>query len=85
MKLIFCPKCGDLFKLSQSTKKCLCKKSYGKYLDGLNAEIGGNAVPVGINNISFLEALYKRPLDGEGSRFEAFVIPVRCETVLKAE
>jgi hypothetical protein len=63
-------------------RECECKKSYGFYeKDGLNAVAGGEAVPLGIANPSLLLALQRRPEEGLGSTFDAFVIPVNCPTV----
>ena len=51
MKLIFCPKCDDAFKLSRDLKSCKCGKAKGRYLaDGLYAEINVGAVPIGMAN-----------------------------------
>jgi hypothetical protein len=81
MKLIYCPDCSDMVRLTLRKRSCACKKSWGKYTDNLNAVIGGIAIPIGISNSSFVDALWKRPQEGLGSRFEAFVIPKICPTV----
>ena len=82
MKLLYCPRCEDVIKLTQNVRYCECKKSSGKYLfDGLNAEVYGEAVPLGFANSSFTSALRERPKSGDGRRFEAFVIPLNCGTV----
>ncbi len=63
---------------------CTCKQSYGKYIDNLNATISLTAIPIGINNTSFVDALKQRPYlmkGGPGCRFEAFVIPDECPTI----
>lgn len=84
MKLIFCPVCEDVVKLVASRRYCHCARSYGQYLgDGLHAEIGGEAVPIGFDNHSFARAIKQRPEEGEGSRFEAFIIPVKCDNITK--
>jgi hypothetical protein len=81
MKLIYCPDCSDILRLTHRKQYCICKKSWGKYTDHINAVIGGNAIPIGINNSSFVDAIWNRPQEGLGSRFEAFVIPKICPTV----
>lgn len=84
MKLIFCPLCTDVFKLRTKKKLCQCRRSWGFYKeDGLNAVIGGKAVPLGITNNSLARALKARPADGGGYKFESFVIPEQCPTIDK--
>lgn len=86
MKLIFCPICEDIVKLRKYLRKCDCGESGGYYLaDGINAELTGEAVPLGIGNSTFITALRNRPMSGNGQRFEAFVIPKICLTVRQAE
>lgn len=82
MKLIFCPVCQDILKLLYPLRRCSCQSSWGYYRDdGLNAVIGGQAIPLGIANKSLQSALASRPEEGQGSRFEAFVIPEKCPTI----
>lgn len=82
MKLIFCTECSDIVRLLDYKRKCECKKSYGYYeKDGLNAVIGGKAIPWAISNPSFVRALQRRPEEGDGVRFDAFVIPRKCRTI----
>lgn len=87
MKLILCPKCSDVVLLRQGKKRtCECKQSWGEYLeDGLNAVIGGQAIPLGFENRSFVAALKKRPEYGQGKEFSAFIIPVHCPTIQQEE
>ncbi len=83
MKLIFCPKCEDIRALAYELRYCSCASSWGYYRrDGLNAVIGGKAIPLGLNNQSFVKALKNRPAQGLGQRFEAFVIPENCPTLM---
>lgn len=82
MKLIFCPECNDILKLSLRERVCECGQSGGKYLpDGIDAIITGKAIPLGIANSSFVKALENRPDEGRGERFEAFVMPHQCATI----
>jgi hypothetical protein len=81
MKLIYCSCCNDVFSLSFYIKKCHCGKSYGKYIDKLNAQISESAIPIGFNNREFNQALNNQPDEGMGKRFDAFVIPKQCDTI----
>lgn len=83
MKLLYCPACEDVIKLrSECPRACHCGQSWGHYLpDGLRAEIGGKAVPLGFANGELAYALRNRPASGQGERFAAFVIPRECPTV----
>jgi uncharacterized protein (DUF983 family) len=83
VKLVLCPRCGDLFKLSTNTDRaCECGSSWGRYRpDGVRAVIGGQAIPIGLLSLSLARAVRRRPVTGEGERFEAFVIPHACPTV----
>jgi hypothetical protein len=89
MKLIYCKKCYDVFKLPSSknnAKKCSCGKSSGYYMmDGLNAVISGPCIPLGIDNYSFIEAISKQPKMGPGYNFDAFVIPEHCNTIKRTK
>lgn len=80
MKLLFCPKCADIIALRRELRTCHCGEASGRYIDNLNAEISGG-VPLGIDNRSFLYAVATRPETGLGSRFDAFVIPIQCDSV----
>ena len=83
MKLIFCKKCGDLYKLSFDNCICKCGATWGHYKeDGLHAVYGGqSAVPLGFTNASFINAILFQPDAGPGERFEAFVISRVCTTM----
>ena len=83
MKLLICPQCSDIVLLRQEKRRsCECGKSWGEYCeDGLNAVLGGNAIPIGIENRSFIHALKSRPQGGQGSVFQAFIIPVHAPTI----
>jgi hypothetical protein len=83
MKLIFCPKCQDVFKLiAEKVRHCECGHVWGFYAeDGLNAEISAEAVPLGFANTSFAYAMAYRPKSGSGKEFTAFVIPEECDTI----
>lgn len=83
MKLIFCTKCYDVIKLDSKLRKCKCKKSGGRYLDDLNAEYWGDSIPLGFDNHSLVEAISSQPIQGNGKKFEAFVIPLICPTMKK--
>lgn len=83
IKLFFCPFCKDILALRKQYRSCECGRSGGKYIDNLNAEITGEAIPLGINNMSLGTAIGLQPITGWGRRFEAFVIPKICATVTR--
>ena len=81
MKLIYCPFCGDVLSLSLKKKSCTCGKSYGKYVDELNAIICHNTIPLGFANDSFHRARWAQPQFGWGEKFTAFVIPEVVDSI----
>ncbi len=81
MKLIFCRACHDIRKLTPVLVNCSCGKSYGYYTDDLNAVIGGQCIPLGFVNQSFVSAIKNQPETGQGFEFTAFVIPKKCPTI----
>lgn len=88
MKLIFCPKCHDVFRLSLKRRYCSCLQSYGEYINSIRAKIGGEAIPIGIANLSFAEALViqknrdiKNERQENGVEFIAFTIPKNAPTI----
>jgi hypothetical protein len=83
LKLIYCPHCNDIVKLrGEAWRACYCGKSRGVYAeDDWHATISGAAIPVGVANFSFYEALRCQPEAGQGERFTAFVIPKSCPTI----
>ena len=81
MKLIFCRECESVLSLNFEKKTCDCGSAWGKYhKDGLNAEYGGTAIPLGFANGSLRDALNNQPKNGMGENFNAFVIPEVCAT-----
>ena len=82
MKLIYCINCGDVFNLTKELKMCSCGKSYGKYVDNINAEISSDSIALGFTNNSFADAITNRKLVGNsGEDFIAFVITEICTTI----
>jgi hypothetical protein len=81
MKLLYCPHCGDIFSLSRRLKRCSCHRTTGKYISEFLARISSDAIPLGISNSSFEEALALRPDEGIGVEFTAFVIPRNCQSI----
>ena len=74
MKLVLCPKCGDVFSLQQSNENrtCLCTSSWGRYINDEKAIVGGAAIPFGIGNGSFNMALYRGQFTFEGFFYEPY-------------
>ena len=86
MKLIYCPDCATIINIDGQYTQCRCGSSYGYYLDdGINAVYGGQAIPLGFTNKSFLKAVVEQPESGAGNLFVSFVIPKECETFVKKE
>jgi len=84
MKLILCLECKDIFRLFEKTWRfCKCGKCGGIYTDDLNAEYWGKtAIPIGFDNSSLTMAIKRQPTNGLGYRFDAFVIPKECPTMV---
>lgn len=58
MKLIFCRKCKDVFKLTRKeSRECTCGAVRGRYLDRSNAVVSPNAVSIAIGNGSLKKAI----------------------------
>jgi len=87
MKLLFCKACTDTFSICvEEERSCKCGKTKGQYIDTLNATYSGDdAIPLGFNNGSFIDALRNQPEEGLGDDFTAFVISKSCETFKKYE
>lgn len=86
MKLLFCLKCHDLFRLIEEPRTCLCGETRGQYIDDLNAIYSGPAITLGINNTEFAKCIRRRQdhpndeLPRHLLNFPAFVIQNNCET-----
>lgn len=82
MKLVYCRECTDVVRLFHEIRRCRCGKSWGRYTDERNAEIGGPCIPVGIAWASFAAALagYRKSSD-RSIRFDTFLIENPCRTV----
>ena len=84
MKLIYCPACHDVRTLYTDLHViCKCGLSWGEYhIDGLHADYGGRAIPLGFDKPSLLAAIRCREIsDQKVARvFRAFVIERNCET-----
>ena len=73
MKLLFCPACSDVFKLTYDLRCCSCGKVRGRYTDDTFAEVNGEGYSLAIGNGSLLAALAsanperieRRPKDAE--------------------
>jgi len=83
MKLIFCLDCGDVRALNYEITLCNCQNSGGQYVDKINAEIWGNAIPLGFRVRDFRQAIAHQSMVGKGREFCAFTIPVNCPSVKK--
>ncbi len=81
MKLLYCRRCDSVVRLVMKERSCECGKTSGRYLDSLHAIYTGPAVPFGIANSSFVEAMRNQPFKGKGQEFTAWVMPVECNTM----
>lgn len=52
MKLLFCRKCQDVFKLDFEIRSCKCGLVRGKYIDNVRAVSNGKGFSLAINNYS---------------------------------
>jgi len=82
MKLFFCLECHDIVRMFGRKRSCMCRKSWGCYTDDVNATIGGEAVPLGIDNGDFVRAIHRRN-EPRGLSFEAFVIGTSSDRVTR--
>ena len=96
MKLLLCHKCGNIFDLSITEKKCSCGNAVGVYTDYLIAwypeGTPKTVIPLCIGNGSFREALVKQNIQDKlepdrfhGARFEAWICPANSNTFKKKE
>jgi hypothetical protein len=86
VKLLFCKACQDLFRLFTGERACRCGETRGRYVGDIDAIYSGEpAVPLGIENSSFAKAVTLQPPYGDGYRFEAFVIPMKCAAFTKED
>jgi hypothetical protein len=82
MKVAYCPKCKDLFKLIFDVRSCRCGESSGVLMqDKMSVQINGPTKVIGIEDRSFFEAVNKQPKSGSGKDFKAFVLPIENKSV----
>jgi hypothetical protein len=84
VKLIYCPYCTDVVKLQRTLRRCDCGASWGLYhADGLHATVGGDAVPLGIDNADLLYQIQRYWAGSIGLDLSAFVIPQSSDRVIR--
>lgn len=72
MKLLFCPKCFDLFKLNYELKSCECGMCKGRYdPNGGYAVVNGQGLSIAIANPDLVQAMNRMKQGYD-------VMPVRC-------
>ena len=54
MKLLFCDKCSDVFKLVFTLQSCECGQVSGKYIDIKTAVVNGKGYSIAIGNGSLM-------------------------------
>jgi hypothetical protein len=57
MKLLFCERCADVFKLGFELKSCDCGHVKGKYINNTYAVTNGNGINLAIGNGSLMNAI----------------------------
>lgn len=82
MKLLFCPECDDLFSLHFEIRVCRCGKSSGRYMNDVNAEYLGRAIPVGVSNSSLGSAIRRYKTDAGNHLITAFTIPADAKSII---
>jgi hypothetical protein len=88
MKLLYCSECGDIIRLIHFYDRiCKCGKISGKYLDNMNAEFKGPAIPIGIDNNYFANAIKFYPNIPEKHiiTIKAFLIPKKNDQLKKLD
>ena len=73
MKLLFCPKCDDMFKLTYKHKSCECGEVTGNYIDNTNAVTNGKGISVAIGNGSFIDAYNKLKFCGDKEERDFYI------------
>ena len=96
MKLMVCFACNDVLALRMEPRTCACGRTSGRYVDGLNAVIYGDAdghLALGFANSSFRRAIGEQREHGDlpcsgrfgghppGREFEAFILPADCPSM----
>lgn len=86
MKLLMCKNCGDIYNLRlEDIKSCGCGKTSGVYVNNSVAIYSGDVLPIGFNNLEFVNACNKQPRMGDGEEFTSFVIPKETKTLIEAK
>ena len=68
MKLLFCSKCWDVFKLAREMRQCFCGDVKGHYLaDGHNAVVNGKGHSLAIGNGSLQQAIFRVTAESVGA------------------
>jgi hypothetical protein len=84
MKLAYCLKCYDVFKLITDVRSCRCGESSGVLKqDKITVQVNGPLKVLGIEESSFYKAINNQPYKGSGVEFKAFVLPKVNKSVIK--
>ncbi|RLI66839.1 MAG: hypothetical protein DRO67_00250 [Candidatus Asgardarchaeum californiense] len=57
MKLLFCSRCFDVFKLDFELRSCKCGKVKGMYTDNTNSVTNGKGISLAIGNGSLINSV----------------------------
>jgi len=70
MKLLFCDRCWDVFKLGMNLRECNCGAVKGKYINNEEAVVNGEGYSLAIGNGSLIQGIRKSlEIDAPRSEF----------------
>ena len=73
MKLIFCDKCWDVFKLDYNERTCKCGKCSGRYINNSEAVVNGEGYSFAIGNGSLVDAIRKLIINSESKNRNDYI------------
>ncbi len=82
MKLLYCPDCGDLFRLwiAPQARSCACGKTCGRYVDGLKAAHNGNGIALILASNDLLAGVSAATGKTPAGRLNSLAYQIRCGT-----
>lgn len=81
MKLLFCRRCQDVFKIIKIKKVCMCGSSEANYENERLVNTSGPSIVVGVENRSFFDAASEVATVKVGVEFNACVMPNNSKTI----
>jgi hypothetical protein len=74
-----------IFNVAYYIKSCPCGETKAFYFDQENMVYTGDATAIGIDNRVMQIAQDKQSVDGEGAKIESYIIPLWCNSAIKAK